>query len=142
MLRTVYFAIWCIIFTVSTSANALPQRCNGVVRQRPCDASDFSTTTVLTKRGIIKRLSSHGEVTDVTLKKDRDGKHGIWRGFVNGNGLLRLVLRISRTANENLTWNLGQLEVTPDDGPVRFTFKAPLPEGDVWNWEVLAKPLT
>ena len=125
------------------SALALPQKCNGRIRHRPCEASDFEPKAQ--KIGPAqphKQLQSHGEVSEVTLKKDKLGKFGVWRGFVRGKGQLQLVLKILKPATPNFLWKLGQIELSPEDGPIRFTFKAPLPEGPAWSWEILAKPLS
>lgn len=62
---------------------------------------------------------------------------GRWSGFVAGDGLIQLVLKILKNGKTIRNHRIGQVSRTKGERPTSFEFNAPLPSGK-WSWKISA----
>ena len=138
-----------LISISSTSAWAAPHHCGDRVQMQPCDFSFHQPKRrVFIPTSFGRHDSARAEfavprgglLTGQSFSRVARGR-GIWRGYLSGDGSYRLELRITRGAVVAERRDIGNLIVTPRDGPVRYTFEAPLPQGNNWSWQVVVSRL-
>ena len=148
--------------TLSSPAWAARQyRCSGRVQFRPCNYPPSGPVTPGTKIGSVvsKSLPTPvllpqappvtGEIYARVLEKSFLGPApkqaprrkgyvptGVWKGLVEGNGMVHLFLEILRDDSVEERRFMGNVLLR--DKSTTFAFVSPLPKGNNWSWRVAA----
>lgn len=134
----------CLVLGTPPCLAAKQYRCFGKVQYRPCAADDAGSNSSLRAA---PRLNSKSHPFD-EIKGERFARvvtqdlsklnrgDGLWKGTVHGNGLVELALRVFRGGNLESTRYMGSVWLR--NKTTKFRFRATLPPGKNWRWEVVA----
>ena len=121
-----------------------PYFCNGIVRQRPCDAPfddlrfDGASSKARTRPQSAPRarfVSHFAKVSDVSLKAISENE-GMWKGYIEGNGKITLTLEIQHTNKQIERLPMGKVEL--HNSKTTFAYRGWLPKPFGWSWSILA----
>jgi hypothetical protein len=119
-----------------------PHRCNGMVQFRPCDGEAAAlpprAAAPETPRPAQRRPAAppwYARVVSSNFQRLASGD-GVWRGKVEGNGLIELELQIVRRGNLESSRRLGRVRLSNKSSS--FVLKTPVPHGNDWSWTLVA----
>lgn len=149
------------LFSFAQSSFALgPVRCNGRIQFRPCGQEYANGSAELNRRRLSARSDSSAadpryqfapswKVTDhLSARIVSQSFHalerniGEWRGEIEGNGRVHLVLEILQGDRVALSTYMGNVKLL--NKKTTFAFKTALPKLPKWNWRLAtyATPVT
>ena len=91
---------------------------------------------VFRERRVTKR--PYAEISRTAFERVSPSE-GRWRGFVRGNGRIRLELLIIRAGKVEYSHSIGFVQMKDGERPVLFNFRGPLPRGRAWSWKIGAR---
>lgn len=134
------FLIPIIIFICLSDAHALRQyRCDGRVQYYPCDETLFptvnpssNTSSLSRARPQLKLPAGNGSARVIEQNfEDVGNGEGLWRGRIEGQGLIHLRLYIIRSGQIETIKYMGSVSL--DGGSTYYAFKSSLPSGAGWQ---------
>ena len=132
-----------LIFVSNANAAKL-YRCDGRVQYRPCEQKlhNYEVTYKETSKPRYRystktkqRGAKYVRVVRQSLRKITLNE-GLWRGYVEGNGMVQLMLDIFRGGTRESRRIIGSLPLHEKDGQVLFHFRSSLPKGFGWSWKI------
>lgn len=121
-----------------------PYFCNGMVRQRPCEAPfedtrfDGASSKPRQRPSPEARarfVSRYAKVSEVSLKALSDNE-GMWKGYIEGNGKITLTLEIQHVSKQIEHLPMGKVEL--HNSKTTFAYRGWLPKPFGWSWSILA----
>ena len=147
-LRNIFFIV-CLLFS-APAWGANQYFCSGQVQYRPCNQPIHQykrSVKGLTRDG--NGIKSSKEGVDSTNKSEAsfarvltktfkiaNKSEGLWRGTIEGNGLVHLKLQIIRNGAIESARYMGSVFLP--NKSTWFSFKSSLPKGLDWSWDISA----
>lgn len=136
--------------SICTSAHGETRyKCNGEFRMRPCTVrqelprSEVAALARITevKLSISPKIASEDNSDITSFAKiinpafvRLDKRDGLWKGKVQGNGLIRMELHILRNGIFESRRSMGSVRLKNKTTP--FNFRSVIPRGAGWSWEI------
>lgn len=149
-----YILLACTILPLLPNSSEAQRvyRCHGLVQHRPCGAAPATSEIVSQAKFLRQGTRTHsdarfqlrtGPFARVVEKNYRrlGPKLGHFRGYVEGNGLVRLTLKILRNGGPAVRKLIGSVHLDPGEKPVLFSFQSSVPPGSGWQWQISAVAL-
>lgn len=125
-------------------ADAQQYNCNGRIQYRPCGQPLHQYKRNVTSNGKVKKSVKRAETKDPdafarVLKntfKSVNRTEGLWKGVIEGNGMVHLRLNIIRDGQVKDSRYMGRVFLA--NKSTWFAFKSTLPKERDWTWNIEA----
>lgn len=139
----------CMVLSVPADGFALKQyRCDGRVQFRPC-GDEIAGPRIISESKTSRRRAPDRDPISENIPGERfarvddptysqmNGTTGMWRGRIQGNGKIALVLQILQNGNLIEARQMGETYLM--NASTTFAFTSPIPRTAGWSWNVVAK---
>lgn len=142
-LLAVAFAIVSLLYP-SLPVEAQQYHCDGRIQHRPCGQKlhsykrNVTAGTKSSKSGYAKKKKdpdAYARVLEHRFKTVSKSE-GLWKGVIEGNGMVHLRLNIIKSGQVTDSRYMGRVYL--DNKSTWFAFKSPIPKDQDWSWNIQA----